>query len=147
MNRSDLDPREYARMAAFNIRLQTAIRYYGAENAMQMLIEADRMRALEMAPESAPAHELLGATVTFRKAFAESRQAKNAQTWFAEGVTGVVLRVDVQQEPVRSATRGGRRTLKPTGYRDASKAFIEWTRPDGTKMTNHLPLGAIKRVR
>lgn len=147
MNRSDLDPREYARTAQYNIRLQTMIRLYGAANAVQAIIDADHARALEMAPVSAPAHKLVGATVTFRKAFAEARQAKSHTTWFAEGVTGVVLRVDVAQEPVRSATRGGRRTLKPTGYRDASKAFIEWTRPDGTKMTNYLPLGAIKEVR
>lgn len=146
MNRSDLDPREYARTAAFNIRLQSTIRQYGAASAMQAILDADHARALETAPINAPAHELLGATVTFRKAFAAKRQASVPQTWFAEGVIGRVLRVDVIREPIRAASTR-RRTLAPTGYRDASKAFIEWTKPDGSTMTNYLPLGAIKAVR
>lgn len=146
MNRSDLDPREYARTAAFNIRLQSMIRLHGAANAMQAILDADHDRALQTAPVSTEVHPLLGKTVTFRKAFAESRQRTNEQTWFAEGVTGVVLRVDVQREPIRAASTR-RRTLAPTGYRDSSKAFIEWTTPQGTKVTNYLPLGAIKAVR
>lgn len=88
--------------------------------------------------------------VTFRKPFAEARRKSNPQTWFAEGVVGMVIRADdlsqLTQGPRRSGGPGRPRRI-PTPTRREIRYFILWELPNGGTMTNYLPASAIKEIR
>ena len=70
--------------------------------------------------------------VTFRKPYADSRRKAIPNTWFAEGMVGIVIRADGDS---RYRSRRGMRYL------------VMWECPDGQTITNYLPAGAIKEIR